>query len=619
MPARRNLRADGGYARDVSLIHLKPVIMRKYIVIAYLLITYSMAATAQVAITTDGSAPDNSAILDLKSDNRGLLIPRMNKAQRENIPSPATGLLIFQTGSDPGLYYHDAGNWIKLITYNDSWGTFGNAGTSSAFNALGTTDSQPLRFIVNNIRSGEIAITSGNTSLGYQSGNGASTGTGNTFIGFSTGNDNTSGNTNTFLGYEAGSLNTGGSRNTFVGNAAGKANLSGNDNTFVGRDAGMANTATGNSFFGRGAGKANTLGIENCAFGRDAGSLNTTGNSNSYFGQSAGYGNTGSNNAFFGNKSGYGNGTGGANTFLGSEAGAQNSTGSGNTLVGAVAGYSNVTGSGNTLVGFAAAVGSGRLNNATALGNNAIVSASNAHILGSIAGVNGATQDVSVGIGTSDPDAKLEVKGATGVTTRLTSADGSNVNLDFKRQGSDWRISNSGGFLRFGQSSDDLVTVINVLQLGGGSVNPAADGTISLGSSSLRWQTVYSVNGVNQTSDLRMKREVKPLGPGLAPVLKLNPVTYRWKDASIDQGREHIGFIAQELMEVLPAAVQGQGWSADMEGTPKEWTETELLTVNYSEVIPVLVKAIQEQQQMITKLQERVKRLEGEAPGLLAE
>ncbi|MBK6966740.1 MAG: hypothetical protein IPH20_23290 [Bacteroidales bacterium] len=48
-----------------------------------------------VAISTDASAPDNSAMLDVKSTNRGMLVPRMTTAQRTAIATPASGLLVF--------------------------------------------------------------------------------------------------------------------------------------------------------------------------------------------------------------------------------------------------------------------------------------------------------------------------------------------------------------------------------------------------------------------------------------------------------------------------------------------------------------------------------------------
>jgi hypothetical protein len=61
---------------------------------------------AQVAINNDNSSPDPSAMLDVKSTDKGLLIPRMTQVQRNAIVSPATGLTIFQTDVGPGIYYN---------------------------------------------------------------------------------------------------------------------------------------------------------------------------------------------------------------------------------------------------------------------------------------------------------------------------------------------------------------------------------------------------------------------------------------------------------------------------------------------------------------------------------
>ena len=58
---------------------------------------------AQVAISTDGSSPDNSAMLDVKSTGKGFLLPRMTQAQRDAIPNPAEGLMIYQTNNSPGF------------------------------------------------------------------------------------------------------------------------------------------------------------------------------------------------------------------------------------------------------------------------------------------------------------------------------------------------------------------------------------------------------------------------------------------------------------------------------------------------------------------------------------
>jgi len=49
---------------------------------------------AQISINTDGTNPDGSAMLDIKSTDMGMLIPRMTAAERDLIGTPATGLMV---------------------------------------------------------------------------------------------------------------------------------------------------------------------------------------------------------------------------------------------------------------------------------------------------------------------------------------------------------------------------------------------------------------------------------------------------------------------------------------------------------------------------------------------
>jgi hypothetical protein len=80
----------------------------------------------QVAINTDGSTPDNSAMLDVKSTSKGLLVQRMTQTSRNAIASPANGLLIYQTDNTPGYYYNSGTTitlqWQKLSPVDD-WST----------------------------------------------------------------------------------------------------------------------------------------------------------------------------------------------------------------------------------------------------------------------------------------------------------------------------------------------------------------------------------------------------------------------------------------------------------------------------------------------------------------
>nr|NQU91734.1 hypothetical protein [Bacteroidota bacterium] len=67
-----------------------------------MLLLFGSGLNAQnVSITSDNSPPDPSAMLDIKADSLGLLIPRISEANRP--ASPATGLLIYQTDGEAGF------------------------------------------------------------------------------------------------------------------------------------------------------------------------------------------------------------------------------------------------------------------------------------------------------------------------------------------------------------------------------------------------------------------------------------------------------------------------------------------------------------------------------------
>ncbi|MEI7980341.1 MAG: hypothetical protein WCI71_01720 [Bacteroidota bacterium] len=76
------------------------------------LLLFSFYSKSQVGVNTDGSLPDPSAMLDVKSTSKGILIPRMNLANRP--ASPATGLMIYQLDNGPGLYHYDGSAWQKM-------------------------------------------------------------------------------------------------------------------------------------------------------------------------------------------------------------------------------------------------------------------------------------------------------------------------------------------------------------------------------------------------------------------------------------------------------------------------------------------------------------------------
>ena len=346
-----------------------------HLLLSFLLFLITSTVGAQ-NIGINNPAPDASAVLDISSTNKGLLVPRVALSATNlttPVTAPATGLMVFNTATagvlpnnvTPGYYFWSGTNWLRFDTgnLNKDWSLTGNAGTNFLANFIGTTDAQPLSFRVNNIRSGQIHHTNGNTYFGFQSGN-VSTGTNNTFLGFEAGRDHLSGQENVFIGRRAGTFGTTGSGNILIGNGAGIFN-SANNNVFVG--------------------------------------------------------------AFSGN----GNTTGGGNVFAGNSTGTANTSGSQNVFIGNSAGSNNVIGSGLTLVGNNARTGFPNLTGSSALGANSQVDVSNAIVLGAVTGVNSATTTSRVAIGSTIPATRLDVAGDVAHRETVFSIPGSNFFASF--------------------------------------------------------------------------------------------------------------------------------------------------------------------------------------------
>jgi microcystin-dependent protein len=95
----------------------------------------SFFGQAQVAITSDGSSPNSSAMLEVKSTTKGMLVPRMTSTERGQIASPAAGLLVYQTNAPAGYYFFSGTVWKQMI---DAVATTSNPPTNDLLTFDGT-------------------------------------------------------------------------------------------------------------------------------------------------------------------------------------------------------------------------------------------------------------------------------------------------------------------------------------------------------------------------------------------------------------------------------------------------------------------------------------------------
>jgi len=94
--------------------------MKNNIIVAIIALFTSFSVMAQMAVNTSGSVANASAMLDVSSTSKGILVPRMTAAQRGLISSPATGLMVFQTDSPTGYYYYNGAGWKQVVNLDAS-------------------------------------------------------------------------------------------------------------------------------------------------------------------------------------------------------------------------------------------------------------------------------------------------------------------------------------------------------------------------------------------------------------------------------------------------------------------------------------------------------------------
>jgi hypothetical protein len=182
--------------------------------------------------------------------------------------------------------------------------------------------------------------------------------------------------------------------------------------------------------------------------------------------------------------------------------------------------------------------------------------------------------DGNVGIGTASPSRKLHVKSADNISVYIesTTADNNGMILMNANTDQSW-LNNYHEYLIFQKQGGNLGYI----------------GTSSGGSAVL-----YSTG-----SDYRLKNDLRNF-KGLDIINKIKIYDFAWKS----NGSRMHGVMAHELQEVIPYAVSGFKDDTNADGSPK------IQAVDYSKLTPVLVKAVQEQEQKINQLKKEKEALE---------
>jgi hypothetical protein len=248
------------------------------------------------------------------------------------------------------------------------------------------------------------------------------------------------------------------------------------------------------------------------------------------------------------------------------------------------------------------------------------------------------TDDGNVGIGITAPEYLLDVKGDTYVTARFDNAStdagslgifanctstagiGTGVSAQGGKNGVEAHATKPGtgnryGVSAFGQSGsgDNYGVYAN----GYGGVNAYGIYAIAFGGAT-NYAAYFNGNtyctGAYYPSDRKLKDNIQPLSGALGIISRLNPAAYTYKTNEYDQlhlpqGLQY-GLIADELQQVIPGAVQKAVQPAQYENNDQQGRKisdsVSFNAVNYTAIIPVLVAGMQEQNQLIEKLQREI-------------
>jgi hypothetical protein len=529
------------------------------------------------------------------------------------------------SGTDLTVYGLTVGRGAGAVAGNTAVGASAlAANTSGAFNtSVGATTLAGNTTGVRNTGVGYAALFLG-TTASYNSG-----------FGFGTLNTNT-GDNNTAIGYYSMGLNTSGASNSALGFQALYSNTTASNNTAVGYQAFYSNTTGGNQIgLGYQAGY-NSAGSQNLAIGYQA-LYNNTGANIYAIGYQALYSNTGNDNYAFGFLSLNANTSGGNSVAMGLYTLRYNTTGSNHSAFGDRALTANTTGTFNSAFGSGTLSANTTGNYNVGLGMYALSSnttASNSTGVGYQAGslaTGAGNQLFGYSSGSSiTTGAKNVIIGSYTGSAAPISATGSNYIVLSDGDGNvraHWNSANAtfGGTLSVtGLTSTGAIATSNVAAAvtSFSATCVAGDQTAtSLKLASSRTDVFYHIqaftsgtteqfrveangnvkntnNSYGALSDVKLKENIVDASPKLANLMQVKVRNYNL----IGETTKQIGVVAQELETVFPSMVDESN-DRDVDGNILETTTK---GVKYSVFVPMLIKAIQEQQAIIESLKARL-------------
>jgi len=618
------------------------------------LATQGASISAAIDGTPGGNDMPTRLTFATTGDGNSSPTERFRISSDGSLSTPTSGTSNVRFGVNAGNSIASGGD--KNVFVGDEAGTANTTGTRNVavgFEALKTEDGHGRNVAVGyhaleDLNAGTNAL---NIGIGYNAGANLTTGIRNTLIGANAGDDLTDADDNVAIGRQALSSDTLGSKSVAIGNdtlfAQNFTTATDSYNTAVGYAAGTAvTTGVDNTLIGGGAGDALTDADNNVAVGRSALGSDTLGSKSTAVGRGAlGAQNfttaTDSNNTAVGYTAGNSVTTGTHNSFLGAAAGLNVTTGLRNTLIGALAGDALTDADSNVAVG-ANALGADTLGSKSiaigqgALFNQNFTTATDSHnvAIGHESGLSVTTGVGNTFVGSLAGDGTDDGNNNTAVGYLALSANCGNDNtaVGLFALGVCTGTNNTG----LGKDAAAALTSgSNNLFLGkdsgrtgspGGNVTTQSNG-IYLGDESIgacHIQVDWTV-----ASDQRDKTDFTALDLGLDFVKALAPVTYKWDkrskygdksaddydlnaqtpDGTYKEDWLDIGFKAQEVQALEEAA--GYTTAAKKNLTVSTSDDGKQMGLQYSKFVPILVKAIQEQNALIEALTARVATLEG--------